>query len=382
MTSNTAETVDHASRAHAEFGPSSLKHVAKCAGYHGKDGTSAASEKGTRIHEALEVRDPSALHDEEEVAIYEAALAEEIELFEHIYGGEEGVTILREYRLHLKLAAHTPTFGTSDIVAYKGSVGLLIDYKTGISKIDPPKTNWQAKAYALGMFQEFPELEEIVFGFIVPVREEVLVGKFHRIDMKLLEDEISAVIREAEKVRPKWDSGAPDLDDLNPSVDCRFCRHEDHCPALGAVALDIVKRTKPELLPDGPIDLQDIENPETLDTLYIVAKIVESWAGGIKQRAVRLANDGVEFPNLRLKSMGSLKKTEDTNRLAELAMHHGLTLHEVISAANLSVTQLSKVIYDKSSRGKKSNAVGSFESEALETGIVSVGPVRYTLTDR
>ncbi len=74
------ETINHSERAHAEFGPSSLKYVATCAGYHGKEGTSGAAEKGTRIHEALEVRDPSALHDEEEVKLYEAILADEEEI--------------------------------------------------------------------------------------------------------------------------------------------------------------------------------------------------------------------------------------------------------------------------------------------------------------
>lgn len=380
--SETIAEVDHASRAHAEFGPSSLKHVAKCAGYHGIDGTSAASEKGTRIHEALEVRDPSALHDEEEVAIYEKALADELELFDSIYGGEDGVTILREYRLSLKLSVRTPTFGTSDIVAYKGDTGLLVDYKTGISKIDPPLTNWQAKAYALGTFQEFPQLQRIHFAFIIPVRDEVLTGTFERAHMHAIEKEISDVIREAERVRPQWQNGVPDLDDLTPSVDCRFCRHETHCPALGAVAIEIAKRWKPELLPDGPIHAKDIEEPEVMGKMYVVAKIMEEWASGIKHRAVGLGIDGVEYPNLRLKSMGSLKKTEDTNLLAELAMRHGLSLQDVIAAANLSITQLSKAIHDKAPTGQKSKMVDSFESAALDMGIVSVGPVRYTLTER
>jgi len=69
--SNTTEIPDHGSRDHAEFSPSALKYLASCAGYQGKSGSSEAAEKGTRIHEALEARDPSALHDEEEIEIYE-----------------------------------------------------------------------------------------------------------------------------------------------------------------------------------------------------------------------------------------------------------------------------------------------------------------------
>jgi hypothetical protein len=77
-----ADNVNHSERAHAEFGPSGLKYVKACPGFKGKEGTSEAAEKGTRIHEALEVHDPSALHDEEEVEIYEKIVQMEFEFME------------------------------------------------------------------------------------------------------------------------------------------------------------------------------------------------------------------------------------------------------------------------------------------------------------
>ena len=77
---------DHTSRDHAEFSPSSLKYVAACSGYNGRSGTSAAAEKGTRIHEALEVRDPSALHDEEELEIYEQTVKDEDDFLQTVIG--------------------------------------------------------------------------------------------------------------------------------------------------------------------------------------------------------------------------------------------------------------------------------------------------------
>ena len=81
-----SETPDHTNRDHAEFRPSSLKYVAGCAGYDGRSGTNAAAEKGTRIHEALEVRDPSALHDEEELEIYEQIVQEEDSFNKSFFG--------------------------------------------------------------------------------------------------------------------------------------------------------------------------------------------------------------------------------------------------------------------------------------------------------
>jgi hypothetical protein len=375
-------TVDHSERAHAEFGPSSLKYVSICAGYHGKDGNNAASEKGTRIHEALEVRDPSALVDEDEVQIYERMVAEEDEVFQNVFGGIDGVTINREMRLVLDLDCTTPTFGTSDIVAWKGSVGLQVDYKTGISKIDEPRKNWQSKAYVLAAFQMYPELEVIHFAFLIPKRDEILVGTFNRSELDDLRNEISAVIKKAETTRPKWDSKTIDIDDLNPSVNCRFCRHEEHCPALGAVAIEVAKRYRPDLLPDGPIASGDVDDPSTIEKLYVVAKIVENWASGIKHKATGMAHDGVEFETLKLKSMGALKKTLEKNYLAQIAIKHGLELNEIIEAADLTMGQLSKALYDKAPKGKKSFVVDSFEKEAIDLGVVEVGSTRYTLSSR
>ena len=68
---------DHANRGHAEFSPSALKYLAGCPGFQGHDGTSSAAEKGTRIHEALEIRNPSALLDEEEHNLYTQIVAME-----------------------------------------------------------------------------------------------------------------------------------------------------------------------------------------------------------------------------------------------------------------------------------------------------------------
>lgn len=375
------KTVDHSDRAHAEFGPSSLKYVSLCAGYHGKDGNNAASIIGTRIHEALEVRDPSALESDEEVQIYSRMIEEEDEVFTNVFGGTDGVTIQRENRLVLDLDCQTPTFGTSDIVAFKGNVGLQIDYKTGISKIDEPRKNWQAKAYVLAMFQS-TELETIHFAFLVPKRDEILTGTFERSEMDQLRKEISDVIRKAETTRPKWENKSIDIDDLNPTVNCRFCRHEEHCPALGAVAIEVAKRYRPDLLPDGPIASGEVDDPAAIEKLYVVAKIVENWASGIKHKATGMAHDGVEFDSLKLRSMGSLKKTLEKNYLAQLAIKHGLGLDEVIEAADLTMGQLSKALHEKSPKGKKSFVVDSFEKEAIDLNIVEVGPTRYTLSSR
>ena len=127
-----SETPDHTNRDHAEFSPSSLKYVAGCAGYDGRSGTNAAAEKGTRIHEALEVRDPSALHDEEELEIYEQIVQEE-DSFNKSFFGDLEYEELNEIQVHVDLG-DTSTWGTCDRFLVAGDKAVMADYKTGTGR--------------------------------------------------------------------------------------------------------------------------------------------------------------------------------------------------------------------------------------------------------
>lgn len=378
----SVQQVDHTNRDHAEFSPSGLKYLQKCAGFHGRDESSAASEMGVRIHEALEVRDPSALQSEEEIEIYDQLLKDEVEVFDYVFGDLGGVEINREMRLHLELDTNTPTFGTCDIVAIMALTGvaLVADYKTGISPIDPPRDNWQAKAYTLGVFQTYPNVKIIHFAFLVPRNGGVITGTFRRDEMQNLRNEISDVVRAAEQTRPKWADGSIDLDDLGPSHNCRFCRHEDHCPALGAVSVEIAQRAKPGMLPVGPIRASEVEDPAVMAQLYLVARIVEEWADAIKFKALSMVLAGTELPGLRLKSMGTPLVVEDNVNLANLAKRFGMTEEELIESATLSLNKLGEVLGGKAQRGHKAKTIEAFREEAVSLGVVAEGKTKYTLT--
>lgn len=367
--------------AHAEFGPSSLKYVAACPGFHGKEGTSSAAEKGTRIHDALENRDPSALEDEDEVSMYEELLEEELELFKTVYTNKQP-EIIREMKLMLELDCKTPTFGTADIVSHCGEIGLLVDYKTGISKIDDPRDNFQAKAYTLAAFQMFPKLQTIHFAFLVPQRDGVQHDVFDRSEVSDLRKEISDIIAKAEKVRPLWENGQPDLDDLGPTVNCRFCRYEDQCPALGHLMVDVAKRYRPDLLPSGSIASSDIDDIETLDKMYQVAKIVENWASAIKHKAMGLALAGEEFPSLQLRSLGAPTLVREPEYLRQLAEKHGLTQEEVLAACDVKLKPLVEAIKNKAPRGQKTKVAEAFEQEAYDLDIIEKGDKRFTLSPK
>ena len=131
----------------------------------------------------------------------------------------------------------------------------------------------------------------------MPVRNETLFYKFTRKDVPALVRKLSEVIKKGEHVRPKWNTGTPELSDLTPTVNCRFCRHEDACPALGGLVISVAKKINTEL-PD--VDINSVEDPEVIEQLWLVAKMVSNWADQLKKRAIGMAKEGVELPRLRL----------------------------------------------------------------------------------
>lgn len=366
----------HAERGHAEFSPSSLKYSAGCSGYKGREGSNAAAEMGTRIHEAIEINDPSSLESEEEVSIYQEIIADQQEYLMN-YGDKKLTESHAEIILDVELRG-TSTYGTCDFLnVYGDTEGVLIDYKTGISVIDTPDNNWQAKAYTVGCFQRFPKLETIDFVFFIPQRNEILSHVFHREDLEELIDDLSTVILAAEKVRPKWDEGTPDLSDLTPTVNCRFCKFEGVCPALGALVVEVAKKINPQL-PD--VDIDSVEDPIVVEQLWSIAKIVTNWADGFKQRAVALAKDGLEFPNLQLKSTGGTRKITDNETLLKIARTYGVDTETVIKQVNLPLAKIAKAVGDTAERGSKQGRADEFIETCETSGIIKKSPPRLTLS--
>jgi|TARA_R110002051_G_scaffold22406_2_gene58008 hypothetical protein len=367
---------NHADRGHAEFSPSSLKYCAGCAGFNGREGTNSAAEMGTRIHEAIEILDPSNLQSEEEVSLYQEIVADQEEYLKN-YSGHELTEDFAEIVLDIELIG-TSTFGTCDSLhIFDGSIGVLADYKTGISKIDTPKENYQAKAYTVGCFQKYPELERIDFVFFIPQRNEILSDTFKKEDLVGLIEDLSNVIIKAETVRPKWEAGTPSLEELTPTVNCRFCRYEDVCPALGGLVVEVAKKVNPQL-PD--VDIDSTEDPEVIEQLWAIAKIVTNWADKFKKRAVELAKEGKEYPNLQLKSMGSTRKITDNRSLLQVAELFGMSATDIIDNINIPLSKVAKSIGDSADKGGKKKLSNDFIDACEQAGIVEKSPPRHTLS--
>lgn len=366
---------NHSERGHAEFSPSSLKYVAACAAYEGREGTSEAAEKGTRIHEALEVRDPSALHDEEEVGIYDEIVKMEAEFMSN-FG--EVVEELNEIQVDIDLFG-VETYGTCDrfLILEGEKSAVMADYKTGISIIDPPEKNWQAKAYVVGAFQRYPKLEQITFAFYVPLHEATLTHTFTRKDdMVRLIVELHDVIRDGERVRPLWKNGQPDLDQCSPTQYCRFCKHEDKCPALGYMAVNIVRRVEPTF---EDIDPYAYDDPAHLSQLFNAAKIVEAWSKTVKSKASAYLKKGENLAGLRLRSMGKTRKCTSNTTLLKIAEQFGVAEETLLEMGSFPLAAIAKKVASGEKKERKSEKEKNFLAACEDAGIVQTSSERFSV---
>jgi hypothetical protein len=167
------------------------------------------------------------------------------------------------------------------------------------------------------------------------------------------------------------------LDDLSPNINCRFCAFEDRCPALGAVAYGIANKLSEDILPD--IDLDNLDDPDTLEQLWAISKILTNWASRIKAKAINAAKEGTEFPSLKLKSMGATRKCNDNTKLYAIAQEFNLPEENLLDIANFPLKKLAQAVGKTAPEGERRDLEQRF-MEAVETAnIIETSDTRYTL---
>ena len=368
------QTVVDEEQAHAEYGPSSIKMSAHCPGYEGESGTNPAAEMGTRIHEALETGDWSNLNDYESSLAQGCRNAEEAIFDNHGYSENFGeLDDYKEIRLTMKLTGEE-TFGTCDRLTVNGTEAVQIDYKTGQMAVDEPQDNWQAKAYALGAFQRFPQLDTIHFYFIACRRDEILFHTFERKDMDEVVHAISNVIKRAKKVRACFSDADPN--ELIPQLKiCNYCKNAGRCPSLAKLSLETAKKYAPSAKDflDMPEDIHgsDCTDPKVIADMLKAVPIVRKWAAGVEYAAKKMAmEDGVEIPGFEIKERRGRRSI--TSALAAFgAVKDMVDVEDFLEGIEkFPVGKLEKLVSDKTPRGKKKERVSEVMSELHRLGAI------------
>jgi len=364
----TTETNTHADRGHSKHSPSSLKPKAICPGYENDNSgpPHPITLQGTKLHEVLDGAEHPV--DEEEEGLLQAC--RDVEAAEVAELGE-GHTLLIEPEVTFLTSTQYQQSGHVDrlLLNQDCSQATIIDWKFGYTKVDPAKINWQGKGYALGVFEELPEVQSIKVVFVQPRRSYVTSYVFHRKDVPALQEGITNVIIEAEK---------PDSEKkFNPDAkNCKYCARNapGKCPAMDSAVHGHVKRvdpTPPEPENDDPrvdvafedLDFTKMDDPVMMGRILDAAGILEEWVKNAKKAVHAWVDSTGKAP------VGYTPYTRKGNRtipdvaMAVEIMPEGAQLNDILDCCTISVPKLEK-LFVKNSTSK--SAKKDFESLLVE----------------
>ena len=338
---------------------------------------------GTRIHEALEVRDPSNLESELEIEMYDKCIGAEDQLIGDFFG-QEKYERYNELPLTISLNNDLETWGTGDVlcVSESGMRGLMIDYKSGRMKVDDAENNYQALAYKNGAYERFPKLETLRFIFLAPQIDWINWHDFEPDSVDIDRQLITNIVFNSMETRKMWAevSISNNSERLSPNDHCGFCRHSQYCPAINGVLLDFAENSGIQV-PDY-VDTENLNDPEEVAKLYGIAKLLEPLIDKIKKAAVGIAQDGDVLPGWELRSMGSKRQAADNKKFWEYASSKGISLDDLLENVNIPVAKFRDILKDRAERGKKSSTAKQFEEDGVDMGVIVFGKERFTLRNQ
>ena len=87
----------------------------------------------------------------------------------------------------------------------------------------------------------------------------------------------------------------------------------------------------------------------------------------------------MQFPTLRLRSMGATRSIVDNDGLVAVAMGFGIDSSEILANATIPIGKISKLVAAKADKGEKGKISEEFVDACENAGILKTSDTRYTL---
>ena len=346
---------------HAEFSPSGLASHELCPRFEKStsDEVHPVTAEGSLLHDHVERRDTEGLTPAQ-VRLVEDCIAFTNDC---TLGAKEA---FNEVRLDIgrRDDGSYLTFGTVDHVAISGSVAVVVDYKFGYNGVDAADTNAQGAAYTLGVFENWPEIEEVHLHFYLPRRGEHTEHVYTRADEAAIRVRLETIVARAKD---------KDLPPTPSPMACQYCAAKSTCEALAENALVVAKKYRPTC-PDmdattlAKVNSSEIVDPAQMSKALQIAGVMEEWAKSVKHHARQLVVDkGVEIPGYKIiQRAGSARVTGSAEEIYNTVASGQLTKEQFIACTKVDLTKLAAALASIAPRGEKGSAKNTL-MEVLES---------------
>lgn len=323
---------------HAAVGPSKLESFEACPCYDREpyeekdDQGESPSERGTRLHLAVETEDLTLCHNDQEKALVQMCI-DGCQALAASAG--EGAEVLREVEVSIpdpEDPFEVLTWGTADwVLMYPGRKKARgRDYKfIRTPSVSAPDKNLQIRAYGVGLLCQFPELETVEFDLIMPefnhLPDAVVLT---RADIEPTQQRIKAIRLQREDP----------FKQPCPGGICTTCKHARRCPALTKVALRAsagLGLPMPEsFAPNAP------RSPYERSLALVLATMLAQWAEQTKTHMNEFGKAGnTELPGFKWMTRKGNPKILSTAQAKSLVL---LSDPDFLDCCRVSITELAK----------------------------------------
>lgn len=309
------------------------------------DNDSEAAAEGTAAHELAEYKlrvlkgskfqqRPTSKWDSEEMESHTDDYADHVmATLAHAQETSPAATLLIEHRLDFSHLV-PEGFGTGDAIIIADDTMTIIDLKYGKGVEVSAEANPQMRLYALGALHQF--------GMIYDIRKVKMVIFQPRLNNTSI-DEIDAqelITWGNDVVRPTAAIAMAGEGELRPGDWCQFCKHAPACPALAKQYFDVVPMADQQPAAPDPQTLSDAQ----ISNIVKWSGDLKKWLTAVEKHALDEANNGKQYPGLKLVEGRSVRKYTDETAVAKKVEDLG---HEPYEKKLLGITAMTKMLGKK-----------------------------------
>ena len=297
---------------------------------------------------------------------------------------EEGIVVGTEEKLNLRdpRTGEVRSFGWYDILLKREKTAFICDNKFVRKEVDSAEKNRQGHALAVGVFQEYPDVDTVVVLFAMPECTSSLHTFTRAADFERLQTELIQIL----------DNTDEPAKILSAGEHCVYCKFRGRCPATIGALKTIATAVEPLSVPSS-FDVSKIESPEQIALLKYWCSVIDSVSEKVNERAMQLALAGAK---LRYSMGGEIVEYKLFEKKAPRAVKDTVELYHafkwvpieaLLSACRVSLGKFEQnalqVLTDRLlSQGKEpivSEITRELQNVLLEKGLVerNPAPIQY-----
>jgi hypothetical protein len=371
-----AKKLDHSARKHSRISPSGLYSLKLCPGHEGIEGSNSAADRGTLLHEIMDAGKlpavkPDLLDDDDMkmaaqllLDLEEDAKASEFEPIKELELNFTSLNFPGFEKGHLDRLLILEANKDGDPVDVE-----LTDFKFGRGEVENLRENIQFRAYALGVFLEWPSIEKIRVRIRQPALHLNEVFPLTRAkDFEMIKTQVGAIVKRRMKFLEVHDQEMLKPDPGN----CTYCSAQTTCPIWQQFMVKMANDSN--LLEVQVAPITGLEDPETADPdevlrVYRWLKPMEEFLRKFKKFALAVYDTGRMTDQFSLVEKAGSTEIVDLLTIRDyLKNEFKVTEDEFLSACSISMEKIKGLINDKTAKDKGkviAETIKHFSNEGL-----------------